>query len=112
MFEVARCCSTQECFQGLREACGNAALPSSTVARWAKAFWEGKDAVQDNLRTEQPHVQNNIVQLLASLLDAVHHWTVCELAASLQRIGYPINFQGAIIALLCSRTGLVGPVPK
>ena len=31
--EVARDRSTQECFQGLREACGDAALPYRTVAR-------------------------------------------------------------------------------
>ena len=48
---VARCSSTQECFQELREACGDAALPYSTVARWIKAFREGSDAVQNNLRT-------------------------------------------------------------
>ena len=34
--EVARGHSTQECFQGLREACGEAALPYRTVARWVK----------------------------------------------------------------------------
>ena len=28
--------STQECYQGLREACGEAALPYRTVARWVK----------------------------------------------------------------------------
>ena len=33
---MARCRSTQECFQGLREACGNAALAYRTVARWVK----------------------------------------------------------------------------
>ena len=38
-------------FQGLREACGDAALPYHTVARWDKSFREGMDAVQDNLRT-------------------------------------------------------------
>ncbi|KAJ4431732.1 hypothetical protein ANN_20334 [Periplaneta americana] len=39
--EVARGRSAQECFQGLREACGDAALPYRTVARWVKAFREG-----------------------------------------------------------------------
>ena len=32
--------------------------------------------------------------------------------ANLQRVGYPWNFQGATMAPLCSRTGLVGPIPK
>ncbi|KAJ4436961.1 hypothetical protein ANN_17093 [Periplaneta americana] len=39
--EMARGHSAQECFQGLREACGDAALPYRTVARWVKAFREG-----------------------------------------------------------------------
>ncbi|KAJ4433002.1 hypothetical protein ANN_15259 [Periplaneta americana] len=39
--EVTRGRSAQECFQGLREACGDAALPYRTVARWVKAFREG-----------------------------------------------------------------------
>ncbi|KAJ4450773.1 hypothetical protein ANN_02203 [Periplaneta americana] len=39
--EVARGRSAQECFQGLRESCGDAALPYRTVTRWAKAFREG-----------------------------------------------------------------------
>ena len=35
--EGARVRSMQDCFQGLREACGNVALPYHTVARWVKA---------------------------------------------------------------------------
>ena len=38
-------------------------------------------AVQDNLHTGQPHLENNTVQLLASLLDADCQWTVHELVA-------------------------------
>ena len=38
-------------------------------------FWKAKDDVQDNFRTELSHVENNTVQLLASLLDAYHWWT-------------------------------------
>ena len=68
-------------FHGLREACGNAALPYRTVARWVKAFREGRDAVQDNHRTGRPHVENNTVQLLASFLNADRPWTARELAA-------------------------------
>ena len=49
--KVARGRSTQECFQRLREACGNAVLPYHTVARWVKAFRKGRDAIQDNLLT-------------------------------------------------------------
>ncbi|KAJ4450655.1 hypothetical protein ANN_02084 [Periplaneta americana] len=66
---------------GLREACADAALPYRTVARWVKAFREGRDAVQDNLRTGRPRVEDNTVQLLAPLLDADRRWTARELAA-------------------------------
>ena len=54
--EVARCRSTQECFQELHEACGDAMIPYRTVARSAKAFREGSYAVLDILRTGSPHV--------------------------------------------------------
>ena len=46
--EVTRGRSTQEYFQGLREACCDAVLPYRTVARWVKAFREGRDAVEDD----------------------------------------------------------------
>ena len=68
--EVAQCRSLRKCFQRLLEACGDVAFPYRSVARWVKAFWEGRDAVQDNLGTVRPNVENNAVQLLASLLDA------------------------------------------
>ena len=77
---------------------------------WLKAFWKGRNAIQDNLHREQPHVENNTVQLLASLLDADRQCTAYELAAevwvchktvlhdilvtvNLQRVGYPMKFQ-------------------
>jgi hypothetical protein len=40
--EVARSRSAQNCYQGLREACGDAALPYCTVARWVKLFHSGQ----------------------------------------------------------------------
>ena len=78
---MQRCRSTQECFQRLREACGDGTLSYRTVARWVKAFQEGRDAVQDNLLTGRPHAENKTVQLLGSLLDADHRWTAHELTA-------------------------------
>ena len=102
--EVARGRSAQECFQGLREACGDAELPYRTVARWIKAFQKGRDAIQDNLRTGRLRLENNTVQLPASLLDADRRWTARELAAEvtqlystfcatfLQRVVYPMKF--------------------
>ena len=56
--EVLRGHSIYKYFQGLREACGGAALPYRTVARWIKAFLEGRDPVQGNLRTGRPHMEN------------------------------------------------------
>ena len=52
-----------------REACGYAVLPFRTVVGCVKASREDRDVVQDNLRIERPHVENNTVELLASLLD-------------------------------------------
>ncbi|KAJ4430148.1 hypothetical protein ANN_22358 [Periplaneta americana] len=90
--EVTRGRSAQECFQGLREACADAALPYRTVAQWVKTFREGRHAVQDNLRTGRSRVDDNIVQLLASLLDADRRWTARELAAEVGGFGYPMKF--------------------
>ena len=73
--------STQECFQELREACSHAALPYHTVAHWVKVDREDRNAIQDNLCTGRPHVENNTVQLHASLLDADRRWTARELVA-------------------------------
>ena len=101
--------------------------------KWVKAFWEGRDAIKDNLYTGRTHVENNTIQLLASLLDADHQLTVCELAVEVKSMSQncashsarhfrlpqtcsgldtPWNFRGSTMAPLCSMTGLVGPVPK
>ena len=61
--------NTQEYFQGLHEAYGDAVLPYRTMAGWVKAIREGRDAIQDNLHTGRLHLENNTVQLLVSLLD-------------------------------------------
>ena len=64
--EVARGRSAQTCFQGLQEACGDAALPYLTVARWVKLFHEGTDSIQDSCHSGRPHVDNHTTELLAS----------------------------------------------
>ena len=48
---------------------------------WVKAFWEGRDVIQDNLHTGQPQVENKTVQLLAFLSDGGRQWTARELTA-------------------------------
>jgi len=70
--EVARGHSAQTSFQGLREACGDAALPYRTVAQWVKLFREGRDSIQDSCSSGRPHVDNHTIELLASLLDVEH----------------------------------------
>ena len=60
--EIARGRSAQTCFQGLREACGDAALPYRTVARWVKLFREGRDSIQDSRRSGRPHVDNHTIE--------------------------------------------------
>ncbi|PNF41423.1 hypothetical protein B7P43_G14125 [Cryptotermes secundus] len=79
--EVARGRSAQNCYQGLREACGDTALPYRTVARLVKLFREGRYAIQDSRRSGRPHVDSHIIQLLASLLDVDRRWAARELAA-------------------------------
>jgi hypothetical protein len=65
--EVAWGRSAQNCYQGLREACGDAALPYRTVALWIKLFREGRDAIQDSRRSGRPHIDNHTIQLLSSV---------------------------------------------
>jgi len=49
--ECARGRTARQCHQGLQEACGESALPYRTVARWVKAFYEGRQAVDHSIRT-------------------------------------------------------------
>jgi hypothetical protein len=63
--EIARGRSAQDCFQGLREACVDTALPYCTVAQW------------QGCRSGRPHVDNHTIQLLASMLDVDRRWTDC-----------------------------------
>ena len=79
--EMTRGRSTQECFQGLRVACDDTALPYRKLARKVKAFRKGRDVVQENLCTGRSSVENSTVQLLASLLDADRRWTARKLVA-------------------------------
>ena len=55
------------------------AISHSDTMGWS--IREGRDAVQKNLRTGRPLVENNTLQLLVSLLDTDRRWTARELAA-------------------------------
>jgi len=49
--ECARGRTARQFHQGLKEACGESVLPYRTVARWVKAFNEGRQAVDCSIRT-------------------------------------------------------------
>jgi len=49
--ECARGRTARQCHQGLQEACGQSALPYRIVARWVKAFNEGRQAVDRSIPT-------------------------------------------------------------
>ena len=53
------------------------------IAHWHDGLniLERRDAIQDNLRTGRPHVENKTFQLLASLMDVDRRWTARELEA-------------------------------
>ncbi|KAJ4437310.1 hypothetical protein ANN_17448 [Periplaneta americana] len=42
--QCARGRTARQCHQGLQEACGAAALPYRTVARWVRAFRQGRES--------------------------------------------------------------------
>ncbi|PNF13955.1 hypothetical protein B7P43_G08670 [Cryptotermes secundus] len=87
--EVARGCSAQNSYQGLREARGDAALSYRTVVQGVKLFREGRDAVQDD-----PML--TLTQFSVFLL--------CRMSI--------VDGLRVTMAKLCSCTGLVGPVPE
>ena len=60
--ECARGLNARQCYEGLQEACGEHALPYCTVARWVKAFKEGRPTIlHDNART---HAAGAVIDLL------------------------------------------------
>ena len=66
--------------EGLVEACGYAALPYRTVARWIRAFNEGHDNVEHMARPAHPSVSEEDVEAVSALLNTNRRLTVCELA--------------------------------
>ena len=78
--ERARGRTARQCHQGLQEACGESALPYRTVARWVKAFKEGRQNVADVRRPGRPSVSEEEVYALTALLDSERRHTIGELA--------------------------------
>ena len=62
------------------EACGDAALPYRTVARWVRAFKEGHDNVEHMAKPGRPSVSEEDVEAVSALLDTDRRLTVHELA--------------------------------
>ncbi|PNF16764.1 hypothetical protein B7P43_G00887 [Cryptotermes secundus] len=77
--ECARGRTARQCHQGLQEACGESALPYRTVARWVKAFNEGRQNVADMRRPGRPSVREE-VYALSALLESDRRHTIRELA--------------------------------
>ena len=101
--KVAQLRSTQECFQGLREACGDAELPYRTVARYVKAFLEGRMPFRTTSVQNDPHGPTPCF-----LLDADRRWTARELGPN--RSGHLTShpkFQIWYFSLFSSVTNIV-----
>lgn len=66
--ECARGRTARQCHQDLQEACGKSALPYRTVARWVKAFKEGRQNVADMRRPGRPSVSKEEMNVLTALM--------------------------------------------
>ena len=64
--ECARSRTARQCHQGLQEACGQSALPYRTVARWVKAFNEGRHNVADMRRSGRSSVSDEELYVVCS----------------------------------------------
>ena len=78
--EAGRGKRARECYRGLVEVCGMAALPYRTVARWVQAFCAGRQNATDQPRPERPSATEAQVSSVATLLEKDRRWTIRELA--------------------------------
>ncbi|PNF41892.1 hypothetical protein B7P43_G15542 [Cryptotermes secundus] len=78
--ECARGRTARQCHQGLQEACGEFALPYRTVARWVKAFNEGRQNVADMRRQGRPSISEEEMYALSALVESDRRHTIRELA--------------------------------
>ncbi|KAJ4444730.1 hypothetical protein ANN_06527 [Periplaneta americana] len=61
--------TARQCHDSLVEACGETALPYRTVARWVRAFNEGRDRVENMARLSHQSVSEEEVEAVSALLD-------------------------------------------
>ena len=66
--QCARGHTARQCHERLVETCGDAALPYRTVARWIRAFNEGRDNVEHMARPGRPNVSEEDVEAVSVLL--------------------------------------------
>jgi len=78
--EAGRSKTEIECYRGLIEVCGTAAIPYRTVARWVQAFRAGRQNATDQPRPGPPSATEGQVTSLATLLETDRRWTIRELA--------------------------------
>jgi len=78
--EAGRGKTARECYRGLVEVCGTAALPYRTVARWVQAFRAGRQNATDQPWPGRPCATEAQVSSVATLLQTDRWWTIRELA--------------------------------
>ncbi|PSN43849.1 hypothetical protein C0J52_11883 [Blattella germanica] len=78
--ECARGKNARQCYEILQDVCGENALPYRTVARWVKAFNEGRQNVTDMPRSGHPTVSEENVQNVNALVLADRNSTIRQLA--------------------------------
>jgi len=78
--EAGRGKTARECYRGLVEVYGMAALPYRTVARWVQAFCAGRQNATDQPRPRQRSTTEAQVSSVAWLLQTDRRWTIQELA--------------------------------
>ncbi|PSN57987.1 hypothetical protein C0J52_08116 [Blattella germanica] len=78
--ECARGRNARQCYEILQDVCGENALPYRTVARWVKAFNEGRQNVTDMPRSGHTTVSEENVQNVNALVLADRNSTIRQLA--------------------------------
>ncbi|GBL74861.1 hypothetical protein AVEN_243706-1 [Araneus ventricosus] len=78
--EVTNGQNVTEFYHGLREACGDNALPYRKVTRWVKSFRVGLNETADLHRTGQPYIPQHQIDIVSCLLSIDRRWTVRELS--------------------------------
>ena len=71
--------TARQCHEDLVEACWDATLPYRTVARWVRAFNEGRDNVEHMARPGRPSASEEDMEAVSALLDT-DRLAVSELA--------------------------------